>query len=556
MGKFAKLQFIIGAKTAGLKRDLNKAEGMFGKLKTVVTSLGGIMAAAFAVAGITRFVKKTAELADIQLKAEASLLAALGDREDVQQRLIKQEQDLQKITLYGDEETIAAQSYLAQMGLEEQAITRLIPLIQDMATAKGMKLTQAADLVAKSVGSSTNALSRYGITIEGAVGSSDRLNSAVEGLTKQFEGQAAVAAKTGLGPLQQLQNAWGDIKEEVGKKLIPILAKAATWLADSLPKAFDFMRKAIKTGKIAINGFTTAVKGALTYGKALALAISDPKNAGIHFTIAKTRVDALGKEFDEFKRKLEAPTSASVTQVFSYSPTGGGGLPDPKTKTKTVKTEDPLTKQLKERAKHVEWLELREKNLTTAINARAKAEEYSISTGSQLSDTDKKREESAKDYTMALAGINAMTAMFNDLSQIAQMQEEDRAQAFKNSIRGIISGLIAEGVAHAIKNQLANPATGMVPGLGIALAAAAGAGASALFNTLVPKMATGGIVPPGFANDTYPAFLSSGETVIPKPKSLGDGIGSMQLHSTIYGEDLHLSSSRTAYRYSRIRGNG
>ena len=55
-----------------------------------------------------------------------------------------------------------------------------------MATAKGMNLSAAADLVAKSVGSSTNALSRYGIQIEG-VGSTERLDSAVIALEGQFK---------------------------------------------------------------------------------------------------------------------------------------------------------------------------------------------------------------------------------------------------------------------------------------------------------------------------------------------------------------------------------
>ena len=124
---------------------------------------------AFAAVSIKNF--------DVQAKAEASLLTALKGRSDVQQRLIQQAKDLQKTTLFGDEETIAAQTMLATMGLSEEAILKLTPAIQDMAVAKKMGLVQAADLVAKSVGSSTNALSRYGITITGAVGSTERLDT-------------------------------------------------------------------------------------------------------------------------------------------------------------------------------------------------------------------------------------------------------------------------------------------------------------------------------------------------------------------------------------------
>lgn len=70
----------------------------------------------------------------------------------------------------------------------------------------------------------------------------------------------------------------------------------------------------------------------------------------------------------------------------------------------------------------------------------------------------------------------------------------------------------------------------------------------------VPKLAEGGIVPPGFQNDTFPAFLSSGEAVIPLDKldQLG---GSTRLTGVfqIKGEDLELSLERTKQEKERIR---
>ena len=173
--------------------------------------------AAFAAASVKAF--------DTQAKAEAKLLTGLKRNEAAFKSLKKQAQELQKITLYGDEQTMSAQAMLATMGLEEEAIKRLTPLVQDMATAKGMNLTAAADLVAKSVGSSTNALSRYGITIEGAVGSSERLDSAVNALSGQFKGQSEAAAKAGAGGLTQLKNSFGDLMETIGGMLMPVLTK-------------------------------------------------------------------------------------------------------------------------------------------------------------------------------------------------------------------------------------------------------------------------------------------------------------------------------------------
>ena len=157
---------------------------------------------------------------DEQIKAETKLRTALKGNEEAFKNLKEQAQQLQKVTLFGDETTIEAQSFLAQMQLSEQAIIKLIPLIQDFATAQGIGLSDAAKLVAKSVGSSTNALSRYGLVIEGDVGSVERLNSAVDALSIGFKGQAEAVSKVGLGPFQQLSNQLGDVSEQLGSIIV------------------------------------------------------------------------------------------------------------------------------------------------------------------------------------------------------------------------------------------------------------------------------------------------------------------------------------------------
>ena len=162
---------------------------------------------------------------DEQIKAETKLRTSLKGNEEAFKSLKNQAQELQKVTLFGDEATMEAQGFLAQLGLNEAAILKLTPLIQDFATAQGVGLGDAAKLVAKSVGSSTNALSRYGIQIEGEVGSAERLNSAVNALSTAFGGQAEAISKEGLGPLIQMKNRLGDIFEQIGEKLIPIVVK-------------------------------------------------------------------------------------------------------------------------------------------------------------------------------------------------------------------------------------------------------------------------------------------------------------------------------------------
>jgi hypothetical protein len=89
-----------------------------------------------------------------------------------------------------------------------------------MAVALGMDLGAAAQLLTKSIASQTNALARYGIEINGAAGSNDRLVSALDQVQKRFGGQAAAEIDTYTGQLNQLSKAWDELLESVGKVVV------------------------------------------------------------------------------------------------------------------------------------------------------------------------------------------------------------------------------------------------------------------------------------------------------------------------------------------------
>lgn len=247
----SRLNVLVGAKIQGLQRGLKSAKRSLRKFERSTAAMGQTLTRSL-TAPMLGFAAVSIKAFDVQAKAEAGLLTALGQNEAAFKSLTDQAKELQKITLFGDEETIAAQTMLATMGLEEEAIKRLIPLVQDMATAKGMNLKAAADLVAKSVGSSTNALSRYGITIEGAVGSTERLDSAVGSLSTMFSGQAKASAEAGAGAWVQMKNEMMDFAEVVGESLMPMidpLKEKLQRMTDSLSKmTSEQITAKIKTG--------------------------------------------------------------------------------------------------------------------------------------------------------------------------------------------------------------------------------------------------------------------------------------------------------------------
>jgi len=201
-----------------------KMQKNIGGATSAVKQLSGAIATFAAARTAINFLTKSAQLADKQAKAVNALTVAYGKNTKA---LEEQAAALQKVTLFGDEETIAAQARLAQFTKEEQQIRRLIPLIQDFATAKGMDLSASAELVGKTFASSTNALTRYGIEVQGAAGSSERFAAIVAGLEKQVKGASEAAAQSGLGPWQQLVSRWGDAQEILGAELIPAVNRLA-----------------------------------------------------------------------------------------------------------------------------------------------------------------------------------------------------------------------------------------------------------------------------------------------------------------------------------------
>ena len=141
---------------------------------------------------------------------------------------------MQKVTIYGDESIIEAQALIGSFVKEEESIKAATKATLDLAAAKGMELSVAADLISKTLGSSTNALSRYGIAVEGAVGSTERLESMTTAISDVFGGQAAAQADTYTGRVQQMNNALGDLAEDIGVIIVPMitdLAKEMTQLA-------------------------------------------------------------------------------------------------------------------------------------------------------------------------------------------------------------------------------------------------------------------------------------------------------------------------------------
>lgn len=150
---------------------------------------------------------------------------------ELKQAYLDQATSLQKLTLYGDEQIIGAQAvlqgYLGQTKVSEQ----LTKATLDLATAKKMDLASAAEVVGKAIGTSTNALARQGIEVDANATKQEKLAQVLTGINKQWGGQAEAAA-SGLGALTQLKTIFGELVEDIGKYIAPVIILFANKLKD------------------------------------------------------------------------------------------------------------------------------------------------------------------------------------------------------------------------------------------------------------------------------------------------------------------------------------
>lgn len=556
------------------------------------TLKAGLLAIGGAAISAGALIRKSAKDYDVQAKAEANLLTALKGREDVQQRLISQAQSLQQATLFGDEETIKAQAFLAQLGLQEDAITKLTPLVQDFAQAQGTSLTDAAKLVAKSVGSSTNALSRYGINIEGAVGSNQRLESAINALDTAFGGQASAAAEADTS-FTQLINRVGDLSEDLGNALSPALDGLETGLNDVLDSIGDltgskgFEDLSIKSGaalsqignylkllgqqiKLTFNGlkgeaaslavFTQTLLdgGGLNTANIAATAVEDTFSAINRSTIAEIRQlqDVIKTGYEDFVRdaKLEA-----IVRQIEQATTSTEDLGN-----ETERTGDKIKKKTEEDTRALDALiskyrELATVQLSPTPDAPAA---LSISDGNTLPDgffdfdtsqslsnvpeidagtlaqkrNNDELERSKKLYAELTAGASAFATSIVSSAEKGKGGIAGFASSVLENSRKIIGAFIREGVIGAASKALSS----VPPPFGVILAGVAGAAAQGLFDSLIssikiPALAEGGIA----LGPTLALIGERGpEKIVPLtgPNAQGGG-GDVNVTGITYGRD-------------------
>lgn len=219
-------------------------EPLMQKLKTVRTSLAnvaagglfaGFAAGAAALYKFNGFMAESIELAGVQENAETKLAAVIkatgGAAGFTADELAKYAGELQAVTTYGDEATIAALSVLATFKeIKGDNFKAAAAAAQDMSTVMGQDLNSSVIQLGKALNDPVKgltALSRVGVSFTdeqkamikqmvavGDVAGAQKVILAE--LQSEFGGAAAAMRTTFDGMKTAASNAFGDLQEEVG----------------------------------------------------------------------------------------------------------------------------------------------------------------------------------------------------------------------------------------------------------------------------------------------------------------------------------------------------
>jgi len=159
--------------------------------------------------------------------------------------------EVERATGIDDDAVVAAQAKLQTLIGQQEITQELTDALVDLSTETG-SLDSAAEKLGLAFQGNTTYFSKQKIAIDDNATAQERLSQAVAGVNQRLGGQAEALAG-GLGALNKLKTAFGNLLETIGERLAPAVTKAANaltsfinYISDS-PKLISF---AIAVGEI------------------------------------------------------------------------------------------------------------------------------------------------------------------------------------------------------------------------------------------------------------------------------------------------------------------
>ena len=217
-GNLEQKQHLVNQRVSSNTKAMNQQGGAIKKIQGhIAIYRNSMLLASFAIGVVTQTIVKALEAYGKQEKAILMLNAQLGYNTIALQ---ENASAMQKQFKVGDEVILQSQALIAGFTKNEEHIIAMTEASLNLSAVLGQDLNQSSALVAKTIFSSTNALERYGISVHGAVGSTERMESTISAVNLVFGEMAEVAGSGAIGRIKELTDSFGDFTESIGELIV------------------------------------------------------------------------------------------------------------------------------------------------------------------------------------------------------------------------------------------------------------------------------------------------------------------------------------------------
>lgn len=209
-----------------------------GKSGANLAKFGKLAAGAGVVVGGALVVglKSSVDAAIAAEKSQANLRSALknvgSDTPKVRGQIDTMVSSLTNLGGWDDEDLQDAFADLTRTTGDAGKAMKGMGMVSDLARAKNIPLSKAAQIVGRVMNGNTGILKRYGINLKKGATAQEALAA----MQKKFGGAAKAYGDTTQGSIDKAKVAFGNLQEAVGQQLLPVIAAGAAKMAELLNK--------------------------------------------------------------------------------------------------------------------------------------------------------------------------------------------------------------------------------------------------------------------------------------------------------------------------------
>lgn len=238
MARAKSIAVTVTGNTAPLRKSLRDADKELTRFGKAQAQWSAAAAGAYAIMGsaVGQFAADSVRAAIDDQKAQALLADQLRKTVGANAEAIKGAESyietLMFATNVADDELRPALAQLVRVTGDVEKAQKLLSVAVDTSTGSGRDLSSVVTAISKAANGQTSALSRLGLGLSTAATNSGDLNTVLAELNQKFGGAAAAAVDTTAGRVENLALRFGELKEQLGTELLPVVETVASKLLE------------------------------------------------------------------------------------------------------------------------------------------------------------------------------------------------------------------------------------------------------------------------------------------------------------------------------------